>query len=64
MVAITPDLASDNSLHGYWYFYHHIILDANAQHHHLLTTTPQPDSAYRELSLLTQEYHLYELQTE
>ena len=63
-VTITPDLASNNSLHGYWYFYHHVTLDANAQHRHLLTTTPQPDGAYRELPLPTQEYHLYELQTE
>lgn len=59
-VAITPDLASDNSLHGYWYFYHHITLDANAQHRHLLTTTPLIDSAYREMPLPTAEYKLYE----
>ena len=59
-VAVTPDLASDNSLHGYWYFYHHITLDANAQHRHLLTTTPLIDSAYREMPLPTAEYKLYE----
>ena len=60
-VAITPDLASDNSLHGYWYFYHHVNLDANARHRHLLTTTPLTDSAYRELPLPTAEYKLYEI---
>lgn len=60
-VTITPDLASANSLHGYWYFYHHVTLDANARHRHLLTTTPLTDSAYRELPLPTAEYKLYEI---
>ena len=60
-VTITPDLASNNSLHGYWYFYHHVTLDANARHRHLLTTEGNMDSTYRKLPLLTEEYHLYEL---
>lgn len=63
-VTITPDLASDNSLHGYYYFYHHVTLDANAQHRHLLTTEDNMDSTYRKLPLPTEQYHLYELQAE
>lgn len=63
-VAITPDLASNNSLHGYWYFYHHVTLDANARHRHLLTTEDNMDSTYRKLPLPTEQYHLYELQAE
>lgn len=63
-VTITPDLASNNSLHGYWYFYHHVTLDANAQHRHLLTTEDNADSTYRKLPLPTEQYHLYELQAE
>ena len=60
-VTITPDLSSNNSLHGYWYFYHHVTLDVNAQHRHLLTTEDNMDSTYRKLPLPTEEYHLYEL---
>lgn len=63
-LSVTPDLASDNSLHGYWYFYHHVTLDANAQHRHLLTTEDNMDSTYRKLPLPTGQYHLYELQAE
>ena len=63
-VTITPDLASNNSLHGYWYFYHHVTLDANARHRHLLTTEDNADSTYREIPLPTEQYHLYELQAE
>lgn len=63
-VTITPDLASNNSLHGYWYFYHHVTLDANAQHRHLLTTEDNMDSTYRKFPLPTGQYHLYELQAE
>ena len=63
-LTITPDLSSNNSLHGYYYFYHHVTLDANAQHRHLLTITPNPDSTYREIPLPTEEYHLYELVAE
>lgn len=63
-VTITPDLASNNSLHGYWYFYHHVTLDANAQHSHLLTTEDNMDSTYRKLPLPTEQYRLYELQAE
>ncbi len=63
-VTITPDLASNNSLHGYWYFYHHVTLDANAQHRHLLTTEDNMDSTYRDIPLPTEQYHLYELQAE
>ena len=63
-VTITPDLASNNSLHGYWYFYHHVTLDANARHRHLLTTEDNMDSTYRKLPLPTEQYHLYELQAE
>lgn len=60
-LTITPDLSSNNSLHGYYYFYHHVTLDANAQHRHLLTTEDNMDSTYRKLPLPTEEYHLYEL---
>lgn len=63
-MTIPPDLASDNSLHGYYYFYHHVTLDANAQHRHLLTTEDNMDSTYRKLPLPTGQYHLYELQAE
>lgn len=63
-VTITPDLASNNSLHGYWYLYHHVTLDANARHLHLLTTEDNMDSTYRKLPLPTEQYHLYELQAE
>lgn len=60
-VTITPDLMSNNSLHGYYYFYHHVTLDANARHRHLLTTEDNADSTYRKIPLPTEEYHLYEL---
>ena len=63
-VTITSDLASNNSLHGYWYFYHHVTLDANVQHRHLLTTKDNMDSTYRKIPLPTEQYHLYELQAE
>lgn len=63
-LTITPDLSSNNSLHGYYYFYHHVTLDANAQHRHLLTITPNPDTTYREVPLPTEEYHLFESATE
>lgn len=63
-VTITPDLASNNSLHGYWYFYHHVTLDANARHRHLLTTEDNADATYRKIPLLTEQYHLYELVAE
>jgi 4-amino-4-deoxy-L-arabinose transferase-like glycosyltransferase len=63
-VTITPDLMSNNSLHGYYYFYHHVTLDANARHRHLLTTEDNMDSTYRKLPLPTEQYHLYELQAE
>lgn len=64
MVSVTPDLASDNSLHGYYYFYHHVTLDPEGVHRHLIGTTDVADSAYRELPLPTEEYKLYELKTE
>ena len=63
-LTITPDLSSNNSLHGYYYFYHHVTLDANAQHRHLLTTEDNADSTYRDIPLPTEQYHLYELQAE
>lgn len=63
-VTITPDLSSATSLHGYYYFYHHVTLDANGAHRHLLTTAAVSDNAYREVSLPTEEYKLYELKTE
>lgn len=63
-VTITPDLASNNSLHGYWYFYHHVTLDANAQHRHLLTTEDNADATYSDIPLPTEQYHLYELVAE
>lgn len=63
-VTITPDLASNNSLHGYWYFYHHVTLDPEGAHRHLISTTDVADSNYREVPLSTEEYKLYELKTE
>ena len=63
-VSISPDLASDNSLQGYYYFYHHVTLDPEGEHRHLLTTAAEVDNAYREVSLPTEEYKLYELKTE
>ena len=64
MVSISPDLASDNSLQGYYYFYHHVTLDANGTHRHLISTAEVADDTYREVLLPTEEYKLYELKTE
>ena len=44
LVALAPELASNNSLHGYWYFYHRVTLDANAQHRHLIATDDVADT--------------------
>ena len=63
-VSISPDLASDNSLQGYYYFYHHVTLDPEGAHRHLICKTDVADSAYREVPLPTEEYKLYELKTE
>lgn len=63
-VSVTHDLASDNSLHGYYYFYHHVTLDPEGAHRHLIGTTEVADSAYREVPLPTEKYKLYELLTE
>lgn len=60
-VTITPDLASNNSLHGYYYFYHHVTLDANARHRHLIAADDVADTTYIEVPLQTEEYHLYRL---
>ena len=61
IVTITPDLASNNSLHGYYYFYHHVTLDANAQHRHLIAAEDVADTTYIEVPLQTEEYRLYRL---
>ena len=60
-MTITPDLASNNSLHGYYYFYHHVTLDANAQHRHLIAAEDVADTTYIEVPLQTEEYRLYRL---
>ncbi len=60
-VALAPELASNNSLHGYWYFYHRVTLDANAQHRHLIAAEDVADTTYIEVPLPTEEYHLYRL---
>ena len=60
-LTITPDLASNNSLHGYYYFYHHVTLDANAQHRHLIAAEDVADTTYIEVPLQTEEYRLYRL---
>lgn len=61
LVALAPELASNNSLHGYWYFCHHVTLDANAQHSHLIATDDVADTTYIEVPLPTEEYRLYRL---
>ncbi|MBP3740193.1 MAG: glycosyltransferase family 39 protein [Bacteroidales bacterium] len=61
LVALAPELASNNSLHGYWYFYHRVTLDANAQHRHLIAADDVADTTYVEVPLPTEEYHLYRL---
>lgn len=61
LVALAPELASNNSLHGYWYFYHRVTLDANAQHRHLIAADDVADTTYIEVPLTTEEYRLYRL---
>ncbi len=61
LVALAPELASNNSLHGYWYFYHRVTLDANAQHLHLIAADDVADTTYIEVPLPTEEYRLYRL---
>lgn len=61
LVALAPELASNNSLHGYWYFYHRVTLDANAQHRHLIAAEDVADTTYVEVPLPTEEYRLYRL---
>lgn len=61
LVAMAPELASNNSLHGYWYFYHRVTLDANAQHRHLIAAEDVADTTYIEVPLPTEEYRLYQL---
>ena len=58
-VAITPPLAHNYSLHGYWYFYHRVSLDVNPVHPHLIATTDAVDSSYHEVPLPTEQYRLY-----
>ena len=60
-LTITPDLASNSSLHGYWFFYHHVTLDANARHRHLIAAEDVADTTYIEVPLQTEEYRLYRL---
>ena len=60
-VALAPEQASNNSLHGYWYFYHRVTLDANAQHRHLIAADDVADTTYVEVPLPTEEYRLYRL---
>lgn len=61
LVALAPEQASNNSLHGYWYFYHRVTLDANAQHRHLIAADDVADTTYIEVPLPTEEYRLYRL---
>lgn len=61
LVALAPEQASNNSLHGYWYFYHRVTLDATAQHRHLIAADDVADTTYIEVPLPTEEYHLYRL---
>lgn len=60
-VAITPPLAHNYSLHGYWYFYHRVSLDVNQVHPHLIATTDAVDTSYHEVPLPTEQYRLYAL---
>lgn len=65
MVSISAELAANNSLYGYYYFYHHVTLDPNQQHAHLISLEVNlPDDIYHEVSLPTVEYRLYERTTE
>lgn len=60
-VTLSPEQASNNSLHGYWCFYHRVTLDANAQHRHLIAADDVADTTYVEVPLPTEEYRLYRL---
>lgn len=64
-VTIPTELRYDYELQGYYYINRQVSLDAVNVHRHLLTTAEYPaDSTYREISLPTEQYHLYELQAE
>lgn len=65
MVTVPTPLYFDYKLQGYYYRECRVSLDDQHRHRHLLTTTDySPDSAYREVPLPTEQYHLYELLAE
>lgn len=62
MVTVPTPLYFDYKLQGYYYRECRVSLGDQHRCRHLLTTTDySPDSAYREVPLPTEEYHLYEL---
>ncbi len=65
IVTVPTPLYFDYKLQGYYYRECRVSLDDQHRHRHLLTTTDySPDSAYREVSLPTEQYHLYKLLAE
>ena len=65
IVTVPTPLYFDYSLQGYYYRECRVSLDDQHRHRHLLTTDGYPaDSAYCEVPLPTEQYHLYELQAE
>lgn len=65
MVTVPTPLYFDYKLQGYYYRECRVSLGDQERCRHLLTTTDySPDSAYREVPLPTEQYHLYELQAE
>lgn len=65
IVTVPTPLYFDYKLQGYYYRECRVSLDDQHRHRHLLTTTDNsPDSAYREVSLPTEQYHLYKLLAE
>ena len=61
-VTIPTPLYYDYKLQGYYYRARRITLDDQHRCRHLLTTVEYPaDSSYREVSLPTKEYRLYEI---
>ncbi|MCR4660269.1 MAG: glycosyltransferase family 39 protein [Bacteroidales bacterium] len=60
-MTIPAPLAYRYNLQGYYYMNGRVSLDTQNNHRHLLTTAEYPaDSCYREVSLTTKEYILYE----
>ncbi len=65
IVTVPTPLYFDYKLQGYYYRECRVSLDDQHRHRHLLTTDEYPtDSTYGEVSLPTEQYHLYKLLVE